>query len=668
MLIKHARAKKRRFFQDVVTIMSTTQDDYKRSAMMFTKSTKMFLWMSLIFTLLLTACTMPASGPDQGTSSETPLPQTQEPGLPGGGIGDFVSGIAQVDNIQILILESFPVQVNVVVRGNLPDGCTTIDQSLVEKIENQFRVTLTTSRPAEAACTEALVPYEEVISLDVVGLPAGSYTVDVNGVTGTFELAMDNILPEVEEPTPQPGNSTISGTVWHDLCAIAGGEGGTPAVPSSGCVSLEDGTYQANGNLEDDEPRLENIEVSLGQGACPTSGLTTTKTNQEGDFAFSNLSPGKYCVSVNAESLNNGPILIPGVWTSPASGEAEIDVDLESGQKINNLRFGWDFQFLPEPEPVQDETSCTNKLSFVEDVTFPDDSTVAGNQPFEKIWKLRNDGTCTWTTGYSLVFIEGEQLGVTSPMPLKQQVKPGEEAEFGITFTAPAAAGTYRSEWMIRSAFGQEFGTGRNGDTPFWVQFAVVESVTDLNLGEPTWRETFDSAANWFLVDSGNTRFTIDDGEMAMRSASPGSYDEWGLSTYGEVSDFYMEATVRTDEDCGGLDRYGFLLRSPDPNQGYVYGFSCDGRYRIYAWDGNSYRGLQEWTRSSSIKSGPDQTNKIGVLMDGDTIKLYANDSLLVELDDREFSSGSFGMFVASGETNNFTAFVEDLTLWELDD
>ena len=39
-------------------------------------------------------------------------------------------GLALVDEIDILILESFPVQINVIARGNLPDPCTEISEVL----------------------------------------------------------------------------------------------------------------------------------------------------------------------------------------------------------------------------------------------------------------------------------------------------------------------------------------------------------------------------------------------------------------------------------------------------------------------------------------------------------------------------------------------------------
>ena len=106
---------------------------------------------------------------------------------------DPVPGRALVDSIDVLILESFPVQIHVVAKGHLPDSCTTIDQIVEEQVGDTFRVTITTTRPAEESCAQVLTPFEEAIALDVYGLPAGTYTVDVNGVTGTFTLDIDNV-------------------------------------------------------------------------------------------------------------------------------------------------------------------------------------------------------------------------------------------------------------------------------------------------------------------------------------------------------------------------------------------------------------------------------------------------------------------------------------------
>ena len=102
-------------------------------------------------------------------------------------------GLVPVEEIEIVILESFPVQVQVIARGNLPDPCTEIFEVLQERKENTFFVAIKTYRPP-GFCIQVLAPFEEIIPLEVYGLPAGTYTVDVNGVQDTFDLEVDNIL------------------------------------------------------------------------------------------------------------------------------------------------------------------------------------------------------------------------------------------------------------------------------------------------------------------------------------------------------------------------------------------------------------------------------------------------------------------------------------------
>ena len=107
---------------------------------------------------------------------------------------DAVASLANVNDIKILLLESFPVQVHAVARGEHPDSCTKVDKVTTSREGDTFFVTITTSRPADAMCAQVMTPFEEVVALDVVGLKAGVYTVDVNGVRDTFELQMDNIF------------------------------------------------------------------------------------------------------------------------------------------------------------------------------------------------------------------------------------------------------------------------------------------------------------------------------------------------------------------------------------------------------------------------------------------------------------------------------------------
>jgi len=104
-----------------------------------------------------------------------------------------ITGLAPVDEIDILILEIFPVQINVIASGNLPDPCTEISEVIKEREGDTFFITIKTYR-SPGFCIQVIAPFEEIIPLDVYGLTAGTYTVDVNGVQGIFDLEVDNIL------------------------------------------------------------------------------------------------------------------------------------------------------------------------------------------------------------------------------------------------------------------------------------------------------------------------------------------------------------------------------------------------------------------------------------------------------------------------------------------
>lgn len=124
--------------------------------------------------------------------------KTEKDGVVKGEMQDVVINPAMVESIKIYIKESFPVQVDVYAMGNLPDGCTRLTDAQKVRSGNNFDVTLMTERPAHMVCTQALVPFEHTIPLDVAGLRAGTYTVNVNGARETFTLEVDNALTPEE--------------------------------------------------------------------------------------------------------------------------------------------------------------------------------------------------------------------------------------------------------------------------------------------------------------------------------------------------------------------------------------------------------------------------------------------------------------------------------------
>ena len=110
--------------------------------------------------------------------------------------GGFIQGEAVVENVEIVFLESFPLQVHVAAYGYLPDPCTEIADVSVEWDGNHFEVLIPTLREAEVMCIQVIEEFEENIPLDVYGLPAGVYTVTVNGIEAEFTFLQDNSLPD----------------------------------------------------------------------------------------------------------------------------------------------------------------------------------------------------------------------------------------------------------------------------------------------------------------------------------------------------------------------------------------------------------------------------------------------------------------------------------------
>lgn len=108
--------------------------------------------------------------------------------------------------------------------------------------------------------------------------------------------------------------------------------------------------------------------------------------------------------------------------------------------------------------------------SFVADVTIPDGTFIAPGVTFTKTWRIRNNGTTTWTTNYKLVFVSGTQMASQTAVNLPYNVMPGQTVDISVQMTVPSAAGSYKSEWMLMNESGAHFGVGANCMTPVWAQ------------------------------------------------------------------------------------------------------------------------------------------------------------------------------------------------------
>ncbi len=114
-----------------------------------------------------------------------------------------------------------------------------------------------------------------------------------------------------------------------------------------------------------------------------------------------------------------------------------------------------------------------NRADFVGDVTVPDNTILQLSQPFTKTWRLRNAGTCTWTTSYHLVFTGGDQLHAAASVAMPINVAPGQTVDVSVNMVAPDLAGHYEGLWQLQSADGKIFGVGSTA-AHIWVRIRAI--------------------------------------------------------------------------------------------------------------------------------------------------------------------------------------------------
>ena len=127
---------------------------------------------------------------------------------------------------------------------------------------------------------------------------------------------------------------------------------------------------------------------------------------------------------------------------------------------------------VPTSPPPPTPYGC-DKAQFVADITVPDGTVFAPGANFLKIWRLKNVGTCTWTTSYKMIFDTGDQMGGPSSVNMPMVVPPGHTVDMSVNLTAPATAGSYRGYWKFQNAGGTPFGIGFGANKSWWVDIVV---------------------------------------------------------------------------------------------------------------------------------------------------------------------------------------------------
>ena len=132
---------------------------------------------------------------DSSVSVENPYPEPLAPNLvdPGDGFmpadheyapqpGDdqFTRGKVFIENSQLRLLESYPVQVKLLLAGNLPTPCHNLRAIVLPPdAENRVQIEAYSVVDPDLICTQVLAPFEANIPLG--SYTEGAFTIWING-------------------------------------------------------------------------------------------------------------------------------------------------------------------------------------------------------------------------------------------------------------------------------------------------------------------------------------------------------------------------------------------------------------------------------------------------------------------------------------------------------
>lgn len=188
--------------------------------------------------------------------------------------------------------------------------------------------------------------------------------------------------------------------------------------------------------------------------------------------------------------------------------------------------------------------ACANNSTFITDVTIPDGTAVSPGQVFNKIWRVRNSGTCAWTSADSLSLIAGEAMTTTTAVTVPVTA-PGVTTDLVVTMVAPTTPGVHAGTWRLKSASGTFFG---------------AKLTTVVNVVQPSANCPFTPVIASFTASPS----VISPGQSATLS--------WGFVTGAEKAEI--------DNDIGGVATPGSTTVTPAGTTTYTMTATCGSKVR----------------------------------------------------------------------------------------
>jgi len=185
-------------------------------------------------------------------------------------------------------------------------------------------------------------------------------------------------------------------------------------------------------------------------------------------------------------------------------------------------------------------------------------------------------------------------------------------------------------------------------------------------LGEVLLEENFSDEDDWVIREIENGRVTLSNERMTLALNQPDGFIYAYLFDLF-LKDFYAEITA-SPNFCQQEDEYGLMVRVTGSRlDHYRLAVSCSGQARALRVINNRGNTIQDWEKRPYIPVNFPSQSKLGVWMQGTTLRFFVNDMLVYELTDAVIRQGAFGIYVFGGGGGTISVNFSDLVIYDLE-
>ncbi len=385
--------------------------------------------------------------------------------------------------------------------------------------------------------------------------------------TATRETHQFTGIPEnATDPVWSPDGARLAFT-WYtdehqtrDLYLInADGSGmvnltNTPSINEMGPAWSPDGrrlAFSASIQAPDGSNSRADIYLINADG----SGTTQLTAHPDADFDPAWSPDGSRLAFVSERNANNDSNYEIYLIQADGSGEMRLT--------NNHATDRWPTWRSPRPDDGP-APACQPALTLLADVTIPPGTRFAEPQPFTKVWRVRNAGTCTWTPArYHLQSVDGWASGTTIPLP--GAIQPGAVVDLPVPLNPPRGAGSYTSAWQLLDDSGHPVPNADGDVESLSAQIEVLDPAAGAALPSPFYfiQGRTETPQVWRIETDGRTRTQVTHEERRV--------DSFALSGDGRIAFVSGGQLLVSDLSGGfrqvlaeGLDRFPGIAWSPD--------------------------------------------------------------------------------------------------------